>query len=147
MILVTIGTGKFEKLVKVADKLAGKLKEKIIIQKGNSVYEIKNAEYFEFTDKFEEYVEEARIIISHGGAGTIYGLLEKGKKIIAVTNLDRIDKHQKEILEKLSKENYLIYCEDFDLIKSLKKTDKFKFKKYKKPKVWIDKEIVKFLMP
>jgi len=145
MIFVTVGTGRFEKLVKAADELSKKIKEKVVIQKGNSIYSVKNAEYFEFTDKFEEYVKDARIIICHGGAGTIYDLLKKRKKIIALANLNRIDKHQKEILEKLSEEKYLIYCKDFNLAKCLEKARKFKFKKYKKPKVWIDKEIVKFL--
>jgi beta-1,4-N-acetylglucosaminyltransferase len=145
MIFVTIGTGRFEKLVKATDELAKKLKEKIIIQKGNSICPVKNAECFAFTDEFDKYVKEARIIISHGGAGTIYGLLEKGKKIIALANLDRIDKHQKEILEKLSEEDYLIYRKDFNLKKCLEKAKKFKFKKYKKPECKIAEKIIKFL--
>ena len=145
MIFVTVGTGEFDKLVEQADYLSKIIKEKVIMQIGKSKYLPKNAEFFEFTEKFEEYVKKARIVISHGGAGTTFYLLEKGKKIISVANLDRIDKHQIEILEKLSKENYLIYSKDFNLIESLEKAKNFKFKKYKKPKCRIDKEIIKFL--
>lgn len=145
MIFVTIGTGKFEQLVKRADELSKKIKERVIIQIGKSNYVPKNAEYFYFTKEFDKYVKESSIIISHGGAGTIFDLLKRGKKVIAVANLNRIDKHQKEILEELEKENYLIYCKDFNLEESLKQAKKFKFKKYKKPDCWIDKEIIKFL--
>jgi len=145
MIFVTVGTGEFEKLVKEADKLSEKIKEEIIIQTGNSKYIPRNAEYFGFTDEFERYVKKAKIIISHGGAGTIFELLEKNKKIIVVANLRRTDKHQTEILEELNKEGCLIYCEDFDLYGALKKAEKFRFKRYKKPECWIDKEIISFL--
>jgi len=145
MIFVTVGTGRFEKLVKEADRLGEKIKEKIIIQKGDFEYNLKNSEGFGFTDNFDKFVKEARIIISHGGAGTIFALLNKNKKIIAVANLRRIDEHQKEILEKLEEHNYLIYCKDFNLLECIKKAKKFKFKKYKKPFCKIDKKIIEFL--
>lgn len=143
MIFVTIGTGKFEKIVNEADKLAGNIKEKVIIQKGKSKSKIKNAENFDFTTEFEDYVKRARIIISHGGAGTIFSLLEKGKKIIGVANLNRIDKHQEDILEELDKQGNLIYCRDFNLEEAVNKLKKTKLKKYEKPGFWIDKEIIK----
>lgn len=145
MIFVTSGTGKFEKLVRLADKISGKIKEEVVIQKGNSLWRVKNAKGFGFTEDFDKYVEKARIIISHGGAGNIFGLLNKNKKIIAVANTDRIDKHQTEILEQLGKEDYLIYCKDFNLERDLEKAKKFKFKKYKKPFCEIDKKIIEFL--
>jgi len=145
MIFVTVGTGKFEKLVKAADELAEKIKEKVIIQKGKSKYEVKFAESFEFTTEFDDYVKKARVIISHGGAGTIYLLLEKGKKVIGLANLNRIDKHQEEILEQLDKQGYLLYCKDFNLEDYLNKLKKTKLKKYKKPGFWIDEKIKEFL--
>jgi len=145
MIFVTVGTGKFEKLVRLADELSKEIKEKVIIQKGNSNYNVKNARCFKFTSKFDKYIKKARIIVSHGGAGTIFDLLNKNKKIIALANFDRIDKHQKEILEQLNNEGHLIYCRDFDLENAIKKSKKFKFKKYKKPDFWIDKEIIKLI--
>ena len=42
MIFVTVGTGKFELLVREMDKIASKLKERVIIQIGNGDYEPKN---------------------------------------------------------------------------------------------------------
>lgn len=145
MIFVTVGTGKFEKLVKAADKLGKNIKEKIIIQKGSSMCDVKNVKCFDFTDEFDKYVEEADLIISHGGAGTIFDLLNKNKKIIALANLNRTDKHQKEILEALGKEDHLIHCKDFNLKGALTKAKKFKYKKYKKPFCEIDKKIIEFL--
>ena len=145
MIFVTIGTGKFDKLVKKADELSKEIKEKIIIQIGKSKYLPKNADFFEFTENFENYVKKARVVISHGGAGTIFDLLRKQKKIIALANLNRIDNHQGEILGELEKEDCLIYCRNFKLKESLEKIKSFKFKKYEKPECWIDKEIINFL--
>jgi len=145
MIFVTVGTGKFERLVKVADELAKRVKEKVIIQKGSSVCDVKNAECFEFSSDFDKYVEKADIIISHGGAGTIFSLMGKGKKVIGVANLNRIDRHQEEILEELDKQENLIYCKDFNLLRDVKKIKNIKLKKYKKPGFWIDRKIEEFL--
>lgn len=141
MIFVTVGTDRFEKLVQAADQLAGNIDEEVIIQKGNSNWEVKNAKSFVFTPDFDSYVKKARVIISHGGAGTIFDLLARGKKIIGLANLNRIDKHQTEILEQLDKSGYLIYCRDFNLAECLKKADEMSFKEYKKPGFWIDKKI------
>ena len=145
MIFVTVGTDRFEKLVKAADDLAGKIKEKVMIQKGNSICDVKKAECFEFTKDFDNYIEKARIIISHGGAGTIFELLNKGKKVIGVANLNRIDKHQIEILEQLDKEDYLVYCKDFNLLNALNKIENIKLKKYSPPGFWIDKKITEMV--
>jgi len=146
MIFVTVGTDRFEELVKAADEIAPSLQEKIIIQKGNSKYEVKNAESFNFTPNIKKYYNKARLIITHGGAGTTYALLKKHKKIIGVANLARTDTHQTEILEQFDKSGNLIWCRNpKDLMQCIIKANSFKFKKYSPPKCEIAKKISEFL--
>ena len=120
-IFVTVGTGSFDELVRAVDNL--KLKN-CIIQIGSGKYVPKNCKWFRFKDSIKGEIKAADLIISHGGAGTLLELLYKNKKVIGVVNLDRTDDHQFDIVKKLSKDGYLIWCKDLrnlrDLIKSVK---------------------------
>jgi beta-1,4-N-acetylglucosaminyltransferase len=146
MIFVTVGTGKFELLVKEIDKIASKLGERVIIQVGKGKYEPKNCEFFRFSKNLERYYKKASIVIAHGGAGTTYELLKIRKKLISMANLDRTDTHQQEILRALSEENYLIWCKNSsELFDYIKKVKNFKFKKYKVPECKIHEKIKSFL--
>nr|MCK4929515.1 hypothetical protein [Nanoarchaeota archaeon] len=141
-IFVTIGTGRFDALIKKMDSL----KLDVIAQTGNIDFVPQNLKHFRFTNNIDEYYKKADLIISHGGAGTIYELLNKNKKVIAVANKDRTDEHQEEILRALSKEGYLIWCKNLrDLKKCIQRAKKFKFKKYKKPKCEIARRVKEFL--
>ncbi|HEA1399118.1 TPA: hypothetical protein RVE45_003897, partial [Escherichia coli] len=78
---------------------------------------------FSFRDDVDVFYNDADVIITHAGAGTLYQLLEKGKKIIAVPNLERIDKHQVDIATYMERNHYLLVCWDYneigDLLKSI----------------------------
>jgi beta-1,4-N-acetylglucosaminyltransferase len=146
MIFVTVGTGKFDSLIEEIDKASPHLKEKIIAQIGDGEYLPKNIEYFRFEQSLEGYYKKSRLIISHGGAGTIYELLGKGKRIIAIANLNRTDSHQEDILKALSEQNNLIWCKKAQEIKeAIKKSDSLSLKKYKKPQCMIHQKIKEFL--
>ena len=145
-IFVTVGTGKFDELVRGVDKIATKIKERIVIQIGSGDYIPKNCRYFRFKQSLEEYYKKSWVIISHGGAGTTYELLNKNKKIIGVVNLNRTDSHQEDILKALSEQRYLIWCKDLNKIsESIEKARKFKFEKYKVPECKIHEKINEFL--
>lgn len=146
MIFVTVGTGRFDNLVEEADNISKKIKEEIIIQIGNGQYIPKNCKYFRFKNDLGKEYKNARIIIAHGGAGTTYELLVRGKKIISVANLDRTDTHQEEILRALSEDHYLIWCKDMkDIFRCILLAKNFNFKKYKKPECKIAEKINEFL--
>ncbi len=122
MVLVTVGTQKqsFTRLfdlVKESKEL--KKESEIIIQKGHS--ECKNSKRihtFEFIplEEMDKYISEADLVISHGGVGTIFSAVKKGKKVIAVPRLakygEHINDHQIEICEELEKEGYILYYKD-----------------------------------
>jgi beta-1,4-N-acetylglucosaminyltransferase len=110
MILVTVGLHDqgFERLVRVADELASTLSEEVIIQFGSSKYTPKSAKHFSFTssEQMENLIREARIVITHAGAGTILMTLRECKPIIVVPRLKKynevFDNHQLQLTRALA---------------------------------------------
>lgn len=146
MIFVTVGTGKFDELIKEIDEIAPRINEKMTAQIGKGSCIPKNMEYFRFKGNLMPYYKRASLIIAHGGAGTIYELLSMDKKLVSIANLNRTDVHQEEILKALSEDKYLIWCKSLkDLEKAIKKAGEFKFKGYKQPRCKIPKAIEKFI--
>lgn len=147
MIFVATGTTyAFDSLVRAIDEIAPKLKEKVIIQTGNSKYIPKNCQHFKFSKDLNSYIKKASLILAHGGAGTTYEILGMGKKLISVENVAVNDSHQWDLLDALQKDGYLIWCKDTkDLEKCIKAAKSHKFTKYVQPKCTIHLEIIKFL--
>lgn len=147
-IFVTVGTGKFDQLVKAIDQFIeqGKIKDNLTIQIGSGDYIPKFCNYFRFAPSLDQYYQKADLIIAHGGAGITYETLAKNKKLLSIANLDRTDVHQEEILKALSQNNYILWCKNLNTLPALiKKAKTLKFKKYTPPKCTIAKEIIKFL--
>ena len=142
MIFVTLGTQDktFERLLKAIDKAIenGEIKEKVIVQAGNTKYESNNMEIFDLIsqDEFQKLVDKCDLLITHGGVGSILSAVKQGKKVIAAARLkkynEHVNDHQKKIINKLEKEEYLIELKNFNQIgKTLKKAENFKPKKFK----------------
>lgn len=136
MIFVTIGMMYgFNRLIKKMDEIAGTIGEEVIIQIGESSYLPKNTKYFKYARKedINKYYEDARIIVSHSGVGSIISGLEYGKSIIVVPRLkiygEAVDDHQVEIakeLEKKGKINVANNIEELEiLLKNIKENDKY----------------------
>jgi beta-1,4-N-acetylglucosaminyltransferase len=141
MIFVTVGTTPFEGLVKKADSLD--LKD-VLIQRANGRYTPQNHKCLDFSDKFEEHLSAAEVVVTHGGAGTIFKLLEMKKRIVGVANEERSDLHQWDLLKKLSEEGYLIWCRDIaELETCIAMAREKEFKKYTPPKNSISQKIIK----
>ena len=116
-ILVTVGTTQFNELIKYIDL---NIKDhKIIFQIATGNYIPSNHKYFTFSENFNLYINSCNIVITHSGAGSVYSLLEMGKKIIVVPNLERIDKHQKELASYVEKNNYAYVAWELEQINSL----------------------------
>lgn len=141
MIFVTIGTQKFpfDRLLKKIDELieSGFIKEKVIAQIGNSAY---CPRFYEYTDyikerKFNEILGNSRIVITHGGVGTITKGLTMHKKVLIVPRLkkynEHVDDHQIEIAEIFYKMKYAMMCRDMsNLESSIRELDTVKFREY-----------------
>ena len=99
MIFVTVGSRNypFDRLFKKLDELYedGTLTEPMFAQIGTSTYEPKHNTFKDFItqEEFLEKVKEADIVVSHGASGSIMKALNAGKKVIAVTRLEKYGEH------------------------------------------------------
>ena len=99
MIFVTVGSRnyQFNRLLIELDKLYEErvVKEEIFAQIGSSTYKPKHFQYKDFISpiEFEGKVKNADIVISHGASGSIMKALNLGKKVIAVTRLEKYGEH------------------------------------------------------
>ena len=87
-------------------------------------------------EKLEELQENANLIITHGGVGSIISSIEKGKKVIAVPRLheygEHVNNHQKEIVKDFNDKGYIIGIEKVeDLENAIIKSKTFEPVKYK----------------
>jgi len=134
MIFVTVGTTDFDGLVQTLDLLAPKLDEKVVAQIGNGNYIPVHMDHFRFAPSLDPYFNIARIVISHGGLGTLVEVLQKGCKLIGVNNPDRYDLHQEELLKVLEEQGHLIWCRKMSHIAgALKEAEERIFVPYHKP--------------
>lgn len=145
MIFVTLGTQdkSFDRLLREIDKCIenGIIKEKVVVQAGYTKYTSKNMFIFSEVSKeeFEQYMEECDLLITHGGVGSIFDGLKRGKKIITVPRLKKYNEHtndhQLEVVSEFSKDGYLLALTNMSMLpKMLEKAKKFKPKKYKSNK-------------
>ncbi|MEV5111680.1 glycosyltransferase family 28 [Bacillus sp. LBA3-1-1.1] len=117
MIFITVGTQKFQfnRLLKEIDELCstGVIKEKVIAQVGYSTYVPTQFEVHKLLkpEEMDNYVENASLLISHGGTSSIFNGLKKKKKVIVIPRLkqfdEHVDDHQIEICNVLDKKGYV----------------------------------------
>lgn len=141
MILVVLGTQDkdFSRLLKAVDKEIenGTIKDKVIVQAGQTKYESSNMEIFDLipAPEFEKLLDKADLIITHGGAGSILSAIKKGKKVIAAARLSKYGEHhndhQKQIIKEFSDLGYILELRDFKKLgKIIEKSKTFKPKKF-----------------
>jgi UDP-N-acetylglucosamine transferase subunit ALG13 len=146
MILVVTGTTGFDALAKEMDRLAPALSETVVIQTGAGRYVPQQAEHFRLAPSLTPYYEQASLVVSHGGLATCMEVLERKKPLIALSNPDRYDQHQQDILSVLSGQGYLIWCQDIaGLPKALDTARQDSFKRYVTPKCTIHVAIKEYL--
>tara|TARA_Y100000310_G_C20588084_1_gene766515 strand:+ start:560 stop:1033 length:474 start_codon:yes stop_codon:yes gene_type:complete len=128
MILITISTGAFPRLVKEMDRIAPSLREKVVMQIGNTAFEPKNCEFVRVVSraKMEFLFKEASLIVTHAGAGSIIMALSNAKPCVVVPRLkefsEQIDDHQIEIAEGFSlRKNVVVVKEISELAGAIKK--------------------------
>ena len=72
-------------------------------------------------EELDRYQEQADLIITHGGVGSIISSLKKGKKIIAIPRLhkykEHVNDHQKEIIEYFANKGYIMGLNSVDELK------------------------------
>lgn len=97
MIFVTVGTHEqsFNRLVEAMDQWAETHDEPVIMQTGFSTYEPKHCEWSKLYPypQMVEFVDQARIVITHGGPSSFIMPLQVGKIPIVVPRKKEFDEH------------------------------------------------------
>ena len=130
MIFVCIGSRdyQFNRLLKELDRLvaSGELTEELFAQIGQSEYTPQHYRWERYLDSetFRKCQQEADMIITHAGVGTLLSSLKMGKTVIAVPRYaalgEHIDDHQIQVADALSGEGYLYQVTDIaDLGKTI----------------------------
>lgn len=137
MILVTLGTQKqpFNRLLKYVEE--ANINEEIIVQSGSTDFSSQKMKFIPMMSyqEMEELIKEARIVITHGGTGSIIMPLQNHKKVIVCARLakygEHVDNHQEEIVNVFAEQGYILKLdEDTKLDDLLKNIQKVKINKY-----------------
>ena len=123
-IFVTVGSRNypFDRLFKKLDELCedGVIKGEMFAQTGTSTYQPKHFKYKDFVsqEEFLKWVEWSDIVVSHGASGSIMKALNAGKKVIAVTRLEKygehINDHQIQNNEAFASNGYVVAVFEMD---------------------------------
>jgi UDP-N-acetylglucosamine transferase subunit ALG13 len=115
----------FERLVREMDKVAGKIDEEVIMQIGGTKYIPLNAKHFGFgtEDEVKLLCQKARIVVTHGGVGTILNVLQEGATVVVVPRLERydeaIDDHQLVFVQELEKQGKITAVYDVERLEEV----------------------------
>jgi UDP-N-acetylglucosamine transferase subunit ALG13 len=99
MIFGSVGShsAPFDRFIEQLEWLAasGIVEDTIVVQTGTSRYPVLHCESFAFCDRtrFHNLLAAARIIICHGGIGTILSGVRLGKRVIVVPRLAGLGEH------------------------------------------------------
>lgn len=130
MIFVTVGTHEqpFNRLVKYMDELKEKgiIKEEVIIQTGFSTYEpqyCKWSKLFSYEEMVKN-VDDARIVITHGGPSSFIMPLQVGKIPIVIPRKkefgEHVNDHQVDFCHAVAKlQGNIIVVEDINKLKNI----------------------------
>lgn len=142
MILVLLGTqhNEFTRLLQEIEDCIdhGLIKERVVVQAGSTKYKTDKMKLFDMISKevLANLMDEANVIITHGGVGSIIMALKKNKKVIAVPRLhqfnEHVNDHQRQIINVFNEKKYLIGIQNVeDLPEALKQINDFVPKEYK----------------
>ena len=146
MIFVTVGSTDFDDLVERVDRLVPAMGVEVICQIGLGRYVPKYCRYFRFAPSLDDYFRRAEIVVGHGGLGTVIGVIRLGTPFVGVSNPDRPDHHQDEILGTLAASNHIVWCRSLtDLSSSIARARTATFARYTETPCQIHTRIGRFL--
>lgn len=123
MIFVVLGTQDkpFDRLLKVIDEAVndGVIKDKIIVQAGETEFSSRNMEIKKMIpmNEFNQLIKDSDLVICHAGYGILSTALEYGKKVLAAARLaeygEHQNNHQLDILNYYEEKGYIRALRDF----------------------------------
>lgn len=118
MIFITVGTHEqpFDRLLKYMDRFIDEndIAEEIICQSGYSTYMPRNFKVTSFLKHTEilNYIDEARLVITHGGPSSFIPVLAKGKEPVVVPRKamysEHVNNHQVDFCRKVNDTQHTI---------------------------------------
>lgn len=141
LILVLLGTQdkSFTRLLQLIEKeiINGNITDEVVVQAGHTKYNSPKMKVFDLIEQqdFDNLIDKANLVITHGGVGSIIGALRKGKKVIACSRLKKYNEHtndhQLQIINNFAKEGYILALNDSDNLGNLlKRIDQFNPKSF-----------------
>jgi UDP-N-acetylglucosamine transferase subunit ALG13 len=118
-------TDGFSRLVEGMDQIASQIDEPVMMQIGATPYRPRAAAFFDFVtqQEMDDLCQQARVIVSHAGAGSILTALRFNKPLIVVPRLQKygehVDDHQLELAEALSQTGALRVAHETDQLAEL----------------------------
>jgi beta-1,4-N-acetylglucosaminyltransferase len=109
-VFVTVGTTRFPSLVRFFDRPS--VQCHVVIQHADPDLALGYAEGFGFSPAVRDWYTWADVIVTHAGAGSVYDLLEQGRRIVVVPNLDRADTHQLDLAGHVDARRYAMMVRD-----------------------------------
>jgi UDP-N-acetylglucosamine transferase subunit ALG13 len=145
-LFVSVGSTDFDDLIKAVDALIPSYGFSGIMQIGHGQYEPTNLPFFRFSSSLNNFYNQATIAIAHGGLATTIEILKQRIRLVSVSNPDRYDQHQDDLISTLAEKGFLVWCRNLKNLNqaiSLALNGDFKF--YQPPKCTIHSVIKNFL--
>src|SRR5699024_9557979 len=122
LILVVLGTHElpFTRLLKEVErlKIRGIMDEDIVVQHGHTKYQSDHLTLKKFVtyDEMDQLYDDARLIITHAGTGSVITGIRKGKTVIAAPRLKKYgehnDDHQLQLVTEFVKQEHILSWND-----------------------------------
>ena len=132
MILVTVGTERFpfDRLVRTVDQAASQLNgESIFVQLGHSTYLPMRCQWTRFLayQALIEQLQQARVVVSHAGAGMLVLCARLGKVPIVIPRRRRfgehVDDHQMGLATRMARSGFAVLAEPLEELVPLLRKD------------------------
>lgn len=115
MIVALVGTNpySFDRMVRPLDEAAGRNGWDVFVQLGHTRYEPRHCKFERFLDRGRllGLIEEAELLVTQGGFGSIREALQFTKPIVAVPRKPQLNEsqdHQEELVRELEAMGYVI---------------------------------------
>ncbi len=97
----------------------------LLLRFGSTKFKSNKIKIYDYvtSDEFEKYMNDARVVISHAGVGTILKGVKMGKMMIVAAReakyKEHVNDHQKQILDNFVENGYILPLYDFSTLSEL----------------------------
>ncbi len=145
-VFITVGTTDFDALVRAVDTSTWIDGYTGAFQIGEGSHEPTSLPFVRFAPSLDPYFDNADVVVSHGGMATTMEVLRRGLPLVSVSNDDRRDGHQDDILSELEAGGHLVWCRSLDEIgAAVERAATTELQPYREPESTIHEVVEDFL--